>query len=300
MITHGNLVATIDAITKVVPIGPDDRFLSFLPLSHVAERVVSNFGQIVSGGETWFARSFAAVPEDLQACRPTVVFAVPRVWQKLYDAIAEELDRKAGAERWVIDRYLALGATRVAHEQDGAPMNALERVLYAALDRLVGARIRSRTGLDRARVLVSGAAPIHAELLRRLHGVGLRVAEVYGQTEDGGPTSLNPPASIRIGTVGPPLPGVRVRIADDGEILVRGGNVCRGYFKDEAGSRELIDDEGWMHSGDVGRFDAAGYLCVTGRKKDLIITAHGKNIAPQEIEARLRLEPFIGEAGGDR
>jgi long-chain acyl-CoA synthetase len=296
MITHANLIATIDAITGVVSIGPDDRFLSFLPLSHVAERVVSDFGQIVAGGETWFARSFSTVPEDLRACRPTLVFAVPRVWQKLYDAIAEELGRKTGSEHLLIDRYLVLGATHVAHEQDGAPMNALERGLYSALDRIVGAKIRGRTGLDRARFLVSGAAPIHAKLLRRLHAVGLPVAEVYGQTEDCGPTSLNPPGRIRIGTGGPPLPGVRVRIADDGEILVRGGNVCRGYFKNARGTHELIDDEDWMHSGDVGRFDAAGYLCVTGRKKDLIITAHGKNIAPQEIEARLRLEPFISEA----
>jgi long-chain acyl-CoA synthetase len=295
MITHGNLVATIDAITRVVSIGPDDRFLSFLPLSHVAERVVSNFGQIVAGGETWFARSFATVPEDLRACRPTVFFAVPRVWQKFRDVIFEELDTTTGLERLLVDRFLALGATSVCHEQDGIPMNAVQRAMHAALDRVVGTRIRAGTGLDRARILVSGAAPIHADLLRHLHAVGLRVGEVYGQTEDCGPTTLNPPERIRIGTVGPPLPGVRVRI-DDGEILVQGGNVCCGYFKNEVGTRELIDEEGWMHSGDVGHFDSAGYLCVTGRKKDLIITAHGKNIAPQEIEARLRLEPFIAEA----
>jgi long-chain acyl-CoA synthetase len=296
MITHGNLVATIDAITRVVSIGPDDRFLSFLPLSHVAERVVSNFGQIVSGGETWFARSFASVADDLRACRPTVFFAVPRVWQKFHDVIDEQLTARAGIERFLADRYRALGEAQVAHEQDGAPMNLLDRVQHAALDRVVGARIRSQAGLDRARILVSGAAPIHADVLRRLHTVGLRVGEVYGQTEDCGPTTLNPPDRVRIGTVGPPLPGVQVRIAEDGEILVKGGNVCHGYFKNEAGTRELIDEAGWMHSGDVGRFDEAGYLCVTGRKKDLIITAHGKNIAPQEIEQRLALEPFIAEA----
>jgi long-chain acyl-CoA synthetase len=296
MITHGNLVATIEAITAVVSIGPEDRFLSFLPLSHVAERVVSNFGQIVAGGETWFARSLASVPEDLQACRPTVFFAVPRVWQKFHDEIFKQLDTTTGLERALVNRFLSLGATSVCHEQDRTPMNSVQRGLHAGLDRVVGARIRARTGLDRARILVSGAAPIHADLLRRLHAVGLRVGEVYGQTEDCGPTSLNPPDRIRIGTVGRPLPGVRVRIADDGEILIQGGNVCRGYFKNEAGTRELIDNEGWMHSGDVGHLDDAGYLCVTGRKKDLIITAHGKNIAPQEIEARLRLEPFIAEA----
>ena len=296
MITHGNLVATIDAITAVVPIGPEDRFLSFLPLSHVAERVVSNFGQIFSGGETWFARSFATVPEDLRACRPTVFFAVPRVWQKFHDTIFEELDTTTGLQRALVNRFLALGATKVCHEQDGLPMNALQRRMHQALDRLVGAKVRARAGLDKARVLVSGAAPIHPDLLSRLHALGLPVGEVYGQTEDCGPTTLNPPGRIRIGTVGPPLPGVRVRIAGDGEILVQGGNVCRGYYKDDAGTRELIDDEGWMHSGDVGRLDASGYLCVTGRKKDLIITAHGKNISPQEIEGRLQLEPIISEA----
>jgi long-chain acyl-CoA synthetase len=296
MITHGNLVATIDAITDVVSIGSDDRFLSFLPLSHVAERVVSNFGQILSGGETWFARSFATVPEDLRACRPTVFFAVPRVWQKFHDTIFEELDTTTGLQRALVNRLLALGATRVCHEQDGLPMSPVKRGAHQALDRVVGRMIRARTGLDKARILVSGAAPIHPDMLRRLHAVGLPVCEVYGQTEDCGPTTLNPPERIRIGTVGPPLPGVRVRIAEDGEILVHGGNVCRGYFKDDAGTRELLDDEGWMHSGDVGRFDTSGYLCVTGRKKDLIITAHGKNISPQEIEGRLQLEPFISEA----
>ena len=296
MITHRNIVATIDAITAVVSIGPKDRFLSFLPLSHVAERMVSNFGQIVSGGETWFARSFATVAEDLRACRPTVFFAVPRVWQKFHDTIFEELDTTSGLQRALVNRFLALGATRVCHDQDGLPMSALQRGRHKALDRVVGARIRARTGLDRARILVSGAAPIHPDVLRRLQAVGLPVCEVYGQTEDCGPTSLNPPGRIRIGTVGPPLPGVRVRINEDGEILVHGGNVCRGYYKDDAGTRELIDDEGWMHSGDLGRFDTSGYLCVTGRKKDLIITAHGKNISPQEIEGRLQLEPIISEA----
>jgi long-chain acyl-CoA synthetase len=296
MITHANLVATIDAITAVVSIGPEDRFLSFLPLSHVAERVISNFGQIFSGGETWFARSFATVPEDLRACRPTVFFAVPRVWQKFHDTIFEELDTTTGLQRALVNRFLALGATKVCHEQDGLPMNVLQRRMHQVLDRLVGAKVRARAGLDQARVLVSGAAPIHPDLLSRLHAVGLPVSEVYGQTEDCGPTTLNPPGRIRIGTVGPPLPGVRVRIAEDGEILVQGGNVCRGYYKNDAGTHELIDDEGWMHSGDVGRFDASGYLCVTGRKKDLIITAHGKNISPQEIEGRLQLEPIISEA----
>lgn len=297
MITHANIVATVDAITAVVPISPDDRFLSFLPLSHIAERTVSHFGQIVAGGETWFARSLATLPEDLPACRPTIFFAVPRVWQKIHDGVLEQVGRQTGVARELARRYFALGPAWVASEQGRAPMPATKRVLYRVLDRLVGAKIRARVGLDRARVLVSGAAPVPAELLGWLHGVGLRVGEVYGQTEDCGPTTLNPPERIRIGTVGPPLPTVEVRIDPaDGEILVRGPNVCRGYFRDEPGTRALIDDDGWMHSGDTGSFDEAGYLVVTGRKKDLIITAQGKNIAPQEIETRLQYQPLISQA----
>jgi long-chain acyl-CoA synthetase len=298
MISHRNITDTIDAITSVVPIGPDDRFLSFLPLSHIAERIVSHFGQIVSGGQTWFARSFATLAQDLPACRPTIFFAVPRVWEKMHEAILEEIDGTRGVPRVLADRYLALAAEMQARETEHTSHagTAFSRFAYLALDRLVGARIRRTLGLDHARILVSGAAPASAELLRWLHGIGLRVGEVYGQTEDCGPTSLNPPEQIRIGTVGPPLPGVQVRIASDGEILVKGGNVCRGYFKDKHGTSELLDEDSWMHSGDVGHFDGHGYLVVTGRKKDLIITAHGKNIAPQEIETRLQFEPLISQA----
>ena len=297
MITHANIVATVDAITAVVPISPADRFLSFLPLSHIAERTVSHFGQIVSGGETWFARSLATLDEDLPACRPTIFFAVPRVWQKLRDAVLERVGAQHAIPRELARRYFALGPAWVAHEQGRAPMAAPALLLYRALDRVVGTTIRRGVGLDHARVLVSGAAPVTAELLEWLHGVGLRVGEVYGQTEDCGPTTLNPPERIRIGTVGPPLPTVEVRIdPDDGEILVRGPNVCLGYFRDEAGTRALIDDAGWMHSGDTGQFDEAGYLVVSGRKKDLIITAQGKNIAPQEIETRLHYQELISQA----
>jgi long-chain acyl-CoA synthetase len=295
MITHANVMGTVDVITKVVTIGPDDRFLSFLPLSHIAERTVSHFGQIVSGGETWFARSLATLAEDLPQCRPTIFFAVPRVWEKLREAILARVKGERGLAHALGTRYLELGPEAVAEAQGRARMGVMDKVLYDVLDRVVGARIRSGTGLDRARVLVSGAAPIHVELLEWLHGVGLRVGEVYGQTEDCGPTTLNPPDAIRIGTVGPPLPGVDVRIADDGEILVKGPNVCQGYFNDDAATRELIDADGWMHSGDVGHFDDAGYLVVTDRKKDLIITAQGKNIAPREIETRLRYEPLVSQ-----
>jgi long-subunit acyl-CoA synthetase (AMP-forming) len=177
---------------------------------------------------------------------------------------------------------------------DRAP--AWEKLLYHTFDRVVGAKIRHELGLDKAHILITAAAPIHPDLIRWFHSIGLTIVELYGQTEACGPSTCNPPDDNRIGTVGVPLPGVRLRIADDGEILVRGGNVCAGYFRDKAGSAQLVDDESWMHSGDVGRMDDDGYLTIVGRKKDLIITAAGQNIAPQEIETDLRGHELIAEA----
>ena len=295
MITHANVMSTVRSITAVVATSTDDRFLSFLPLSHIAERVTSHFGQIVAGGETWFAQTLATVPRDLRECRPTIFFAVPRVWEKLHDAIVDSVHHEPKPVRAPLERYLQLVETAAAAAKAGEHVSFGERLTRASLSASIGAAIRRRMGLDKARVLVSGAAPIHADLLRWFDALGLPIAEVYGQTEDCGPTSLNPPDAIRIGTVGRPIPGVDVRIADDGEILVRGGNVCVGYYKDPDATAALLGD-GWLHSGDLGSLDRDGYLRITGRKKDLIINSAGKNIAPQEIETRLRFETLIGQA----
>lgn len=296
MLTHGNIAANIDNITAVVPIGPDDRFLSFLPLSHIAERTVSHFGQVLAGGETWFARSLVSVPDDLLDCRPTIFFAVPRVWEKFREGIREKTEGSPAPQRVLAERYLHLAARRGGVTGAGGPLGMVETAQYRLLDPVVGRQVRSGLGLDRARFLVSGAAPIHPDLLRWFTGLGLPVAEVYGQTEDGGVTSLNPPGGIKIGTVGPPPPGVEVAIAGDDEILVRGANVGPGYWEAPDATAELLDDEGWMHTGDLGAMDRDGYLSITGRKKDLIINAAGKNISPQEIETRLRYEPLISQA----
>ncbi len=296
MLTHGNVIGTIHSITQIVPLGPDDRFISFLPLSHIAERTVSHFGQIVSGGETWFARSLATVAEDLPECRPTVFFAVPRVWEKFHDAIGAQMESQPRPIAQAFDRFVASGLLVVDHQQQGTPLPLRDRLVHLGLDQTLGRALRIRVGLDRARVLVSSAAPIHHDLLRWLHAIGLPVAEVYGQTEDCGPTTINPPDAIRIGTVGRPTPGGRVRIADDGEVLVQGPNVGLGYYLDEVGTAELIDGEGWMHSGDTGTLDPDGYLRIIGRKKDLIVNAAGKNIAPQSIETELHAMPVVSQA----
>jgi long-chain acyl-CoA synthetase len=294
MISHANIMWTLRSAVAFIDIHEGERFLSFLPLSHIAERMISDFGPIGAGGETWFARSLATVPEDLRDCRPTVFFAVPRVWEKLQEAVLGKLVEAHGLQKAIVDGYLALGHSVEHHGGTHAPL--WEKLPYDALDVAVGRKIRHELGLDQARVLITAAAPIHPDVIHWFHGIGLPVVELYGQTEVCGPTTCNPPDDNRVGTVGRPLPGVSVRIADDGEILVKGGNVALGYFHDPAATAALIDADGWMHSGDAGAIDADGYLRITGRKKDLIITAAGQNITPQEIETDLRNHELVGEA----
>jgi len=296
MISHANIMWTLRSVTPAYDIVQGERLLSFLPLSHIAERMMSDFLPIAVAGETWFARSLTTVAEDLPTCRPTVFLAVPRVWEKMREGIENRVRIQALPVRAAVERYVDLGLRKVAGEQRGEPMPRPAAALYRVLDRTIGATIRQTVGLDRAHVLVTAAAPTHPDLIRWFHAIGLPLIELYGQTECCGPTTANRPDRIRIGTVGSALPGISVRVAPDGEILVKGGNVCLGYLNDPQATAELIDAEGWMHSGDTGAFDPDGCLRILGRKKDLIITASGKNVAPQNIETDLRNHPLVSEA----
>ncbi len=296
MISHANIIWTIRSAAAMFEIRERERLLSFLPLSHIAERMMSDFAPVAVGGETWFARSLATVAEDLRACRPTVFFAVPRVWEKAQEAILEKFGDEHGLRKLVIDNYMSLGRHMESRHANTERAPFWERVPYSALDASVGDRIRHELGLDQAHILITAAAPTDPELLRWYHALGMPIVELYGQTESCGPTTCNPPLDNRVGTVGHALPGVRVSIADDGEILVKGGNVCMGYYENAAGTAELIDNDGWMHSGDTGRVDKDGYLTIIGRKKDLIITGAGQNIAPQDIEMDLRHSELVAEA----
>ncbi|MFN2389479.1 MAG: long-chain fatty acid--CoA ligase [Actinomycetota bacterium] len=307
MLTHSNIWWTLQSASKLIPIGPvtaagdapDERALSFLPLSHIAERMISHFHQIFYGSETWFAEGIDKLLPNLQECKPTYFFGVPRVWEKFYAGVeakmaaADPNDRKAKLAKKAVEvgRRIA-EAEQEAVARGGRMADAKVplglKVQHAALDKLVLHKIRAAFGLEHCHLSLSAAAPLSPELIWFFHSIGLKIVEIYGQSEDNGPTTANPPEAIKIGTVGVPLPGVEVKIADDGEILARGGNVSPGYYKDEKATRELIDSEGWMHSGDIGVLDEHNYLKITDRKKDLIITAGGKNIAPQEIENKLK------------
>jgi len=302
MLTHDNIVWTCGALDGILEAGPGDRKLSYLPLSHIAERVTSHFLHIYQGSETWFAESIDTLKDDLQACRPTIFFGVPRVWEKFHAGIAGLIETLDPETREKAEQAIQLGLERVEAMQAGTTLPEELEARYQEADAGLFALARGALGLDQAKALVSGAAPINPEVLRFLHAIGLPVIEVYGQTEDCGPTSINRVDNYKIGTVGPALPGIEIKIADDGEILVKGGNVGRGYYKDPLATKELLDEDGWMHSGDIGEIDDDGFLRITDRKKDLIITAAGKNIAPQVIENMLKYSPWVSQVVvvGDR
>jgi long-chain acyl-CoA synthetase len=302
MLTHSNVVWTVGSLLQVFAeeFGTGRR-LSFLPLSHIAERITSHMSQVINGIETWFAESLDTVLVDLQACRPTVFFAVPRVWEKFHAGIQARLAGLPEDQRMAAEGAVYVSTAVVEMRQAGEePIEEMTHGLHEAEEKMF-APLRTALGLDQCTYFVSGAAPINVEILKFFHAVNMPIAEVYGQTEGTGPTSLNPRDRIKIGTVGPPIPGVEVRIDDDGEILVRGGNVFPGYFKDPKATGEMLLD-GWMHTGDVGELDDDGYLRITDRKKDLIITAAGKNVAPQELENALKYHPLVSQAVviGDR
>jgi long-chain acyl-CoA synthetase len=318
MLTHSNIWWTATHTEQHIPIGDADngRALSYLPLSHIAERMISHLLQIYYGTQTWFAESLDTLLVDLQACKPTYFFGVPRVWEKFYagfQAMAAQPPKDKSEERKkkLARKAIEVGREVTKHEQEavarGGKMTDARtplglRLQHAVLDKLVLVKIRERFGLDQCQLALSAAAPLNPDLIWFFHSIGVKITEGYGQSEDNGPTTWNPPDAVKIGTVGTALPGLEAKIAEDGEILARGGNVMSGYYKDEAATKETIDADGWLRSGDVGEFDENGYLKITDRKKDLIITAGGKNIAPQELENRIKFHHLISQVVviGDR
>jgi long-chain acyl-CoA synthetase len=249
----------------------------------------------------YYAESLDKLADNLKDAHPTVFFGVPRIWEKFHAALAGKLGEVTGTRRRLIDWTRRVCSELHAHRDRGEPVPWRLQVQYALADRLVLGKLKAALGFDRARVLSSGAAPIAPDVLAFFASIDLPIREVYGQSEDTGPTSYNLPGRTRIGSVGPPIPGLEVKIAEDGEILVRGPNVFLGYYKEPQATAETLKD-GWLCSGDLGVIDPHGFITITGRKKEIIITAGGKNIAPKNIEASIKQSPLIGEAVviGDR
>ncbi|HEX2149674.1 MAG TPA: long-chain fatty acid--CoA ligase [Actinomycetota bacterium] len=301
ILSHGGFSWTLATLGNVLSFTDmEERVISYLPLSHVFERLASEWGGIYYGFEVWFAESTDKLRENLKDCKPTFFIGVPRVYEKFASAIQARYKEHEKAD--TIAKALAAALERVELEQAGKAIPLPLKVKNALFDKVIFSKTREELGMDRCRFAITGSAPVAPEVIKFIHAIGIDLIEAYGQTETNAPTTVTPAGKARIGTVGPPIPGMEMKFDEDGEILVKGPNVFKGYLNDPAATAEAMTPDGWLRTGDVGKLDEAGYLNITDRKKDIIITAGGKNISPQEIEGKLTLSPLISQAVviGDR
>jgi long-subunit acyl-CoA synthetase (AMP-forming) len=296
-LTHGNVMSVMEAFEEIVDFPPGARVISWLPAAHIAERNAHHYGPVVLG----FQITTLANPRDIVAAltqvHPQWFFAVPRIWEKLKAGLETMVHGQPAEQREPLEQALADAVEKVRLEQRGAevPADLADRV--AAADAAHFAQWRAMLGLDEVVAINVGAAPTPVEVLEFFHAIGLPVSELWGMSETSGSGTVNRPGSVRIGTVGPPVPGVDVRLADDGEVLIRGEAVMRGYRNKPDQTADTIDAEGWLHTGDIGAWDDAGHLRIIDRKKEIIINAAGKNMSPANIEAHVKsAHPLIGQA----
>ncbi|MCH9687500.1 MAG: long-chain fatty acid--CoA ligase [Deltaproteobacteria bacterium] len=301
MLSHTNILAFLNA-GMGLEFGEDDESLTFLPMAHVAERIAGFYMRLNMGTGTAFASSIPAVLEEVKEVRPTLFGSVPRIFEKAYDRIQAQVDAAPAVRQRLFRWAERVGLQMVDHWQRGENAGLGLTLRYRVADRVVYQRIREAFG-GRVRFFVTGAAPIPQPVLRFFWAVGFPIFEAYGQTEATVITHANRPDQTRLGSVGKPVPGVQQRLADDGEVLIRGSMVFRGYHKNPEATDEAIGEGGWLHTGDIGRIDDEGYLFIVDRKKHIIITAGGKNLTPANIENEIKSQdPMISQvhAHGDR
>lgn len=298
--THGNHLASVDATMRLGMLREGEVDLFFLPLAHSFARMIEYVG-LASGSTTVFARSIDTLVDDLKQARPHVLPAVPRVYEKVYARVMAARDGGSVVKRAVFDVAVAIGSQRSAYERAGKEVPFWLHGANGLAHRLVFARIHETLG-GNIRFLLSGGAPLSPDIAAFFHAAGILILEGYGLTETTPALTVNRPDRFKLGTVGLPLDCCEIRIAEDGEILARGANVVTGYYKRPEATAEAWDAEGWFHTGDIGEFDADGFLRITDRKKDLIKTSGGKYVAPQKIENLLKLQPHVSQAVviGDR
>jgi long-chain acyl-CoA synthetase len=296
MISHGNLMAAARSARGIYDVAADDDVLSYLPLCHIAERLISVVNAVGLGYRVNFGEGGDALLTDLGEVQPTFFVGVPRVWEKMLAAVEIRMGDASWLKRAVY-RFWKSQGTRLARKRMRDAMNPFDHVWYALGWAMLYRSTRQKLGLMRVRNAVSGAAPISPAVLEYFWALGVPVREVYGQTENTAQASMTPAGDVRIGTVGVPVPGAEVRIDPaTGEILTRGSGTFVGYYRNPEATAETVDSDGWLHTGDVGVIDGDGFLTITDRMKDIIITAGGKNISPSEIENKLKVSPFIREA----
>lgn len=301
MLTHDNLVWTATQAIQATGIGKSDTSVSYLPLSHIAEQIFSIHGPAASGWAVYYAESIPKLADNLKEVQPTVFFAVPRVWERFQAGVQAELGHATGVKAKIAQWAMDVATKTTELRNHGKEPTGVLGAQFKVADKLVLSKVKQALGLSRTVILITSAAPISVEVLEFFGSLDLRIQEVYGQSEDCGPSTMNQSDAIRFGSGGRAFPGAEVRIAEDGEILVKGRNVFAGYYKDPEETAETLVD-GWLHSGDLGEIDEEGFLWITGRKKDIIITAGGKNVAPKPLEGGLKNHSLISEAVviGDR
>lgn len=302
MLTQENLMAGMEAALYGLPFAPGDEQLCFLPLCHILERIVSLYTPLIVASTVNFAESPETVFDNLREVSPHGFVAVPRVWEKVYSRVLVLAQESTWIGRLAFGVAIRAGQARAAHTIEGRSAPLLTELNYQLWDLLVLANLRRLLGMDRLKQGLTGAAPISPDLLRWYHAIGVPLYEGFGMSETAAIATVNLPQANRVGSVGQAVPGVEIRIADSDEIQIRGLNIFTGYLNKPDKTAEALTPDGWLRTGDIGRIDADGYLTITGRMKDIIITAGGKNITPAEIESRLKFSHYISDAVviGDR
>ncbi len=301
MISNRNILVTLDGYQGSFPQGPEDERMAFLPLCHIAERLGGEYHALHSGSVINFVENPETVPENVREIAPTVFTAVPRVWEKFYSGVLIRLKEAGRLQQWAYGVAIGAGYKVAALKEARRPVPAGLRFAFWLARLLVLDNVRKAIGVHRARACITGAAPISPDLVRWYMALGVDMYEVWGQTESCGAITANPQGRVKPGSIGPRMAHAEVRVSPEGELLARGESVFMGYLNQPEKTAETLQD-GWLHTGDVGKVDAEGFFYITDRMKDIIITAGGKNITPSEFENQLKFSPYITDAVviGDR
>lgn len=294
MLTHGNFISNYNAAKSLVDVGDTDVLLSFLPLSHVFERLGGHYVPIFSGAKVAYAESTFTVAQNMQEVSPTVMLSVPRLYETMHDRVLRAVEAGSSLKQKIFHWGVSVGSSVSSKIQQGKKPSILLTLKQSIADKLVFAKLKTATG-GQLRFFISGGAALPQSIAEFFHAAGILILEGYGLTETSPVISLNYPDKWKFGTVGVPVPGIEVQIAEDGEILTRGPHVMKGYFNNESATEEVIDADGWFHTGDIGIIDEDGFIKITDRKKNIIVLSNGKNVAPQPIESQLVQSQFIDQ-----